>query len=400
MLLLDNPVQTYDWGAVDGLVDLVGVPPSGGPQAELWIGTHPVAPSHLVAQPDTTLAAAIAEDPAAALGPALAEAVGPRLPFLLKVLAIGASLSVQAHPSAAQALEGYAAEEAAGVPLGAPERTYRDPYAKPELLVALVDTWALCGFREPADALALVEGLGVAPLEPLRDALGAGGPDGTRAALSWVLQLDERTAVDVAAAAAAAALDIAAGGDRRDPYGWVGRLAEEHPGDPGCLSPLLLNLLHLEPGERVHLPAGYLHAYLEGAGVELMAASDNVLRGGLTSKHIDVPELLRSLRFDAGLPIAPKPHDEAPGIRSYDVGETAFALTRLVPGDAGGAITLDAIGPALLLATGGAAEVHSGSETLDLGHGRAAFVAAVDGPVRVEGGGTVWLARPGRDAPA
>ena len=120
-------------------------------------------------------------------------------------------------------------------------------------------------------------------------------------------------------------------GDRRDPYAWVGRLADEHPGDPGCLSPLLLNLLHLEPGERVHLPAGYLHAYLEGAGVELMAASDNVLRGGLTSKHIDVPELLRSLRFDAGLPIAPKPLDEAPGIRSYDVGETAFALTGWCP---------------------------------------------------------------------
>ena len=116
MLLLDNPVQTYDWGAVDGLVDLVGVPPSGGPQAELWIGTHPVAPSHLAGQPTTTLAAAIAEDPAAALGPALAEAVGPRLPFLLKVLAIGASLSVQAHPSAAQAREGYARGGGGGRP--------------------------------------------------------------------------------------------------------------------------------------------------------------------------------------------------------------------------------------------------------------------------------------------
>src|SRR4029079_6891161 len=122
-----NPVQTYDWGAVDGLVDLVGVPPSGGPQAELWVGTHPVAPSHVVGRPATTLADAIAEDPVVALGPVLADAVGPRLPFLLKVLAIGASLSVQAHPSPPQAREGYEAEEAAGVPLDAPQRTYRDP---------------------------------------------------------------------------------------------------------------------------------------------------------------------------------------------------------------------------------------------------------------------------------
>lgn len=397
MLLLDNTVQTYAWGARDGLADLVGSVPSGGPEAELWIGAHPLAPSRLAQDPERTLADVVAADPEAALGPDLAAEVGPRLPFLLKVLAIGAPLSVQAHPSADQARAGFSAEEEAGTPLTAPHRTYRDPYRKPELLVALVDTWALCGFRPPAEALELVDRLGVAALEPLSEALGIGGPDGTRAALSWVLQLDDGARDRVAGAAAAAALGLAGeDGGRASPYTWVAHLAAEHPGDPGCISPLLLNLLRLAPGDRVHLPAGYLHAYLEGAGVEVMAASDNVLRGGLTSKHIDVPELLRSLRFDAGLPDDPDPVDEAPGVRSYDVGEEAFALTRLVPSEAGGSIDLGRIGPALLLATGGTAKVHGDHEALGLAAGRAAFVAAADGPVRVEGDGTVWLARPGR----
>src|SRR4051812_45634180 len=170
MLLLDNPIKDYAWGAVDGMASLVGRPPTGGPEAELWIGAHPVAPSRLADDPSRTLADAIAADPVTLLGRSLAERTDGTLPFLLKVLAIGAPLSIQAHPSAEQAREGFAREEAAGVPVDAPERTYRDASAKPEQLVALVDTWALLGFRRPHEAAALVDGLGLDELRPLEAA--------------------------------------------------------------------------------------------------------------------------------------------------------------------------------------------------------------------------------------
>ena len=397
MLLLDDPIQAYAWGAVDGFSSLLGSEPSGGPEAEVWVGTHPAAPSVLADDPDRTLAAVIASDPATLLGADVVAAFGPDLPFLLKVLCIGAPLSLQAHPSPAQAARGFAREEAAGIPRDAAHRTYRDPSAKPELLVALVDTWALGGFRAPVEAAALVAGLDAPGLGPLAAALAQPDAVATRAAMAWLLGLagPARHAVAEAVGAAVGPRPPGDDDDLADPRTWVRRLAAEHPGDPACVAPLLLNLIHLAPGEAVHLPAGNLHAYLRGAGVELMAASDNVLRGGLTVKHVDVAELLDVLDFAPARPPAVRPQPSGPGVLTYDAGEPSFRLTALRPAEAGGPIGVPATGPRLLLATGGTATVRGAGAELSLGGGRAVFVGADEGPVEVAGPSTVWCATTG-----
>ncbi|MCU1353692.1 MAG: mannose-6-phosphate isomerase, partial [Acidimicrobiales bacterium] len=197
MLLLDDRIQPYAWGRVDGLAPLVGTPPTGGPEAELWVGTHPGAPSVLATNPERTLAEVVAADPAGLLGAEVAAAFDGQLPFLLKVLCIGAPLSLQAHPSPEQAQEGFAREDEAGIARDAPDRTYRDASAKPEMLVALVETWALCGFRPPAEARARVTRLGEPVLGPLVAALAGQGSEAVEAAVGWLLGLvgPERAAV-------------------------------------------------------------------------------------------------------------------------------------------------------------------------------------------------------------
>lgn len=397
MLLLHNRVQHYAWGSVDGLHRIVGSDPSGGPEAELWVGTHPSAPSVVADDPQgRTLADIIAADPARWLGADLAAEGHTALPFLLKILSIGSPLSLQAHPSAEQAEAGFAREEAAGVPRDAPNRTYRDPFPKPEALVALHDTWALCGFREPPEAADLVECLGVAALEPLGAALRAGAPDGLREALAWLVHLrgDERQAVATAVATAVDGIDPT---DRLGPRGWVRRLAARYPGDPTCLAPLLLQAVNLRPGDAMHLPARNLHSYLSGAGVEVMAASDNVLRGGLTPKHIDVDQLLSVLRFDPGVPPAPIRKDLGDGVVTYDAGEASFVLAVVAPGDE--PVEIEPLGPSLLLATGGPVDIAGPDHGLSSDHGDAVFAAPGEGPLTVTGPGRLWWATVGQGRP-
>jgi mannose-6-phosphate isomerase len=408
MLELRNPIQRYAWGRRDGVAALVGGEPTGGPEAELWVGAHPAAPSSVVGDPHhRTLDRLIADDPEHWLGAELVAAGTTTLPFLLKVLAVGAPLSLQAHPSARQARAGFEREEAAGIDRAAPERRYRDPNAKPESLVAIAPTWALCGFRPADDAAALVAGLACEEVGPLVARLGSGAPGALADALAWILRLAGRERAAVAAAAARAAREAApgpaigtgVGGDGPDPispdaaYRWVATLAEHHPGDPTCLAPLLLELVLLAPGDAVHLPAGNLHAYLDGAGIEVMGASDNVVRGGLTPKHVDVGELLEVVRFEPGIP--PPPRRVAAGERTtvYDSGEDAYALAVIEPGRA--PVTLRPGAPSLLLATGGPVEVASPESALTLDGGAAAFVAPGEGPLTVSGAGRLWWATVG-----
>ena len=391
MLLLDNPVQPYPWGPIDGLVGLVGSDPTGDHEAELWVGTHPGAPSYVIGDPaGRTLAAVIEADPIHWLGEHLAATGARALPFLLKILAVGSPLSLQAHPSADQAAAGYAREEALGLALGDPTRTYRDPNPKPEALVALVETWALCGFRSPDQAADLVEAMDREELVPLVGYLR--GADPLREALAWLLHLSgaERVAVAEAVAGPATALDPA----RSDTWGpaWTERLAAEYPGDPAAIAPLLLEVVRLAPGDAVHLPAGNLHAYLTGAGVEIMAASDNVLRGGLTSKHVDIDELLHVVRFEPGTPPGPV-RTTAGRTTRYEMGERAFALAGIAPGEE--PERWEADGPALLLATGGPVDVAGVEHGVTIDHGCAAFLAAGEGPVAVSGPGHLWCATAG-----
>ena len=301
-LILRNPIQAYAWGSRTAIGELLGMPvPAPEPQAELWMGAHPKAPSLVQTdegwQPLDRLVQRFAEP---ILGPGIAARFGAALPFLFKVLAVDAPLSIQAHPDRVQAEEGFARENRTGLPLGAPQRNYRDANHKPELLCALSEFWALDGFRPAA---AMLEGVGALCPDSLASLLAAldsqPGNEGIRFFFEGLMRLDggQRRA-----ALAEAAARAARGSGEEQVRHWVPRLLEKYPEDIGVLAPAFLNLVRLRPGEALFLPAGRPHAYLQGTGVEIMANSDNVLRGGLTPKHVDVAELLRVLCFDGRLP--------------------------------------------------------------------------------------------------
>jgi mannose-6-phosphate isomerase len=405
MLLLSNPVRDYAWGPVDGLARLLGSTPTGGPEAELWVGSHPAAPSTVVegagAGDGSTLDALIASDPARWLGPELAAKGYDALPFLLKVLAIGAPLSLQAHPSAEQAEAGYAREDRAGLALDDPRRTFRDRGAKPEALVALCETWALCGFRPADEAAELVEALSIEGLDPLVELLR--GPDALHRSFEWLLGRGEDSPLlashlaEVIPPDAAATLDPSDAGSAATARAWVARVQAAFPNDVLAVAPLVLQVVRLDRGDAVHLPAGNLHAYLEGAGVEVMSASDNVLRGGLTPKHIDVDELLASLRFEPGVPPPPEVTEVAAGVLRFDAGEAAFGLSSVTPGD--DVTTIDPTGPSLFLATDGPVDLAGGDGGVVLEGGSAAFVPPGAGPLEVSGPGTLWWATTGEALP-
>ncbi|MCW5253835.1 MULTISPECIES: mannose-6-phosphate isomerase, class I [unclassified Streptomyces] len=379
MYRLDNTVRPYAWGSTTALPALLGTEPTGEPQAEMWMGAHPGAPSRT---DHGTLAALIDADPGAELGPATVARFGPRLPFLLKLLAAGAPLSLQVHPDREQAREGYADEERRGIPLDAPHRNYRDAGHKPELVCALTDFEGLCGFRPPAETADLLDALGVPSLKPYADLLRALPADAAlREALTAVLTADpEAMARTVEETAEACALL----GGAHAPYAGIAR---HYPGDPGVLAALLLNHVRLRPGEALYLGAGVPHAYLDGLSVEIMANSDNVLRCGLTPKHVDVPELLRVVRFESGRPAVLRPEATPDGEEPYDTPAEEFRLSRyLLTGTAAPRdLTRDA--PQILLCVEGA--VRAGGHRLT--PGRSVFVPAGE-RAEVAGTGTLFRA--------
>ncbi|QRY61191.1 mannose-6-phosphate isomerase, class I [Gordonia sp. PDNC005] len=302
MKLLAGVIRPYAWGSRTALAQMRGAPsPSAHPEAELWFGAHPASPATVVSDgPGETLLGLIEADPVGQLGASVIETFGPRLPYLLKVLAAQEPLSLQAHPSSEQAQEGFARENAAGLRFDAPERNYRDGWHKPELVIALTDFDALAGFRDPTVTVELLRGLDVPELDPYLGMLAA-EPDqtGLRAVFTTWLTLPDSVIGGLVPAVLDGAVRALARGEERfvAELRSLLELGEAYPGDPGVLASMLLNRLSLRPGEALYLSAGNLHAYLHGTAVELMANSDNVLRGGLTPKHIDVPELLRVLDF-------------------------------------------------------------------------------------------------------
>jgi mannose-6-phosphate isomerase len=394
--LLENTVQPYAWGSRTAIAELRGDPvPSPGPEAELWMGAHPGAPSHLVrGGVRLSLAEAIARDPVGALGPRALAEHGPQLPFLLKVLAAEQPLSLQAHPDARQARAGFDREEAAGIPRDSPERSYRDPWPKPELICALGPFDALCGFRPPGEALAVLQALRAPELSPAEERLrGKRGAGGLREAFTWLATLPPGDRGPLARATAAGAeRAAAAGGLHADAFAWAVRLAAAYPGDPGVAAALLLRLVHLEAGEALYLPAGSMHAYLRGVGVEVMASSDNVLRGGLTPKHVDVPELLRVLRFgDEPVPRV-RPREAGGGERVYPTPARHFELSRIDLSPSGAAFEAAVGGPEILLCTEGAATAEAAGQRLALRRGASAFVPASTGRYALAGQGVVFRA--------
>lgn len=377
-------MQPYAWGSLTAIAGLLGRPPSATPEAELWLGAHASAPSTVVGPAGLEpLSRYILYSPVTALGREVLARFGPNLPFLLKVLAAAHPLSLQAHPSLQQAQEGFSREEALGVPRSAAHRNYRDPNHKPELLCALSEFHALCGFRRIDESVALLEGLG---LDASR--LKSGG---IRGYFEWVMTRPISERAVLARSAVAACRDRTPPGFTRE-CAWAAKLGAQYPGDVGVLGALLLNLVTLKPGEALYLPAGKMHAYLEGVAMEIMASSDNVLRGGLTPKHIDVPELLKVLDFRDGPIELVAPQGD---IAVYQTPAPDFELTRLTL--TGNQLKLSRRGPDILLVVEGAVELESGPERHRLHRGASVFVdAAESSSLTVSGEGVVFRATVGR----
>lgn len=392
MRLLHNPIRPYAWGSRTAIPALLGAEPTGQPQAELWMGAHPGDPSYVEDRAGElwSLRDLIAADPERELGAGCLGAFGPRLPYLFKLLAADEPLSLQAHPNPEQAREGYAREDAAGLAPDAPTRNYRDADAKPELVCALEPFEALSGFRLPEETLRIADRLDVAELAPyllpLRSEPGEAGLRETFTGLMTVPEDRRRAVVDAVLGACARHADDLAEADL------LLRLGVAYPGDIGVVAALLLNHVVLAPGEALYLPAGNLHAYVRGLAVELMGNSDNVLRGGLTSKHIDVPELLHVLEFvprpvDRLVPVP----DPGGGPDRYPAPAREFQLASLaVDGEA----VLDPAGPQILLCVEGSVTAYSGGSDTGVGlaPGRSAFGGADEGPVRLRGSGRVYRA--------
>ena len=395
---LTGSVQHYAWGSTTALPTFLGVEPDGRPQAELWLGAHPSAPSRVG---DRSLADVITADAAGVVGEGAVGEFGPQLPYLLKVLAAAQPLSLQAHPSRAGAEEGFAREERAGLDRGAPTRLYRDDWPKPEMLVALGDVEALCGFREPDETYALVARLGVPAATELVAPLRGGGPDQLAEVFARVLGLADGEREVVAQVVTAAAELIEAGDAAIDAeLGQFARTAveldEHYPGDPGVLAALLMNRMGFGRFQGLFLPAGNLHAYLHGIGVEIMANSDNVMRGGLTPKHVDVNELLAILDFTPGAPALVEVVEEGAGVWRYRTPAPEFALWR-VDADAVPVTAPAADSGRIVLVVEGSVEVSDGSRSTTLVQGESVFGYPGDAltVTGAGGAGTVMVAAPG-----
>ncbi|MBK0417694.1 mannose-6-phosphate isomerase, class I [Leucobacter sp. CSA1] len=414
LIFIENTPRSYAWGSRDALPQMLGTAPTGEPQAELWLGDHPGHPATVAkATPgQRTLIDLIESDPERY------GVDGGHLPFLLKVLAIGAPLSLQVHPDAEQAAAGFAAEEAAGVPRDARERNYGDPRHKPELLVALGEVTALCGFRDLVEvrrdlsriAAHAPEGAARDALYDAADRLSGGDPEALRSAfLAWVFSGEPGPSAALRAISAAVRAPVSGEDEAHSARLTALRnLTAAHPGDPGILVSLLLHLVHLAPGEAVYLGARQLHAYLSGIGVEVMASSDNVLRAGLTSKHVDIEELCRIV--DLSELADPRFHVElrGPGLVAWQPDVPDFRLMRarlrepddlaFAPSDSAEQVVLDAPFPLVLIVTEGRVRVERPAaelaEVASVRRGQSLYVSAGEA-IQLSGRGEVFLATVG-----
>lgn len=383
-LLMQNPIQGYDWGSHDALTTLFGIPnPAGKPQAELWMGAHPNGCSEVVLAGDVQkLSTLINSAPAAVLGDATQARFGS-LPFLFKVLCAENALSIQVHPSKAQAEAGFAREEAAGIDIKASNRNYKDPNHKPELVFALTPYQAMNGFRAIPAILALFERVKLATIADLVADLAANQNEaGLQHFFHQLLILTGPRKED----ALAGLLAYAAAHQDEETFALVTSLAAQYPGDVGLFSPLLLNVVTLQPGQAMYLDACTPHAYVRGTGLEIMANSDNVLRAGLTPKYIDVAELLDCTRCLA------KPDDQillSPrmegAVQHYDVPVPDFTFSVYPAGEH----ALTTASAEILFAIDGTVILQQGKQSLRLEKGQSAFIPAATGSYQLLADGRV-----------
>lgn len=383
-LLMHNPIQGYDWGSHDALTTLFGIPnPAGKPQAELWMGAHPNGCSEVTLAGNVQrLSTLIERAPVAVLGDATVARFGS-LPFLFKVLCAEKALSIQVHPSKAQAEAGFAKEEAAGIDPKAANRNYKDPNHKPELVFALTPYQAMNGFRAIPAILALFDRMGLPALAELTEALRQSQDEAGLQHFFHQLLVLEGTRKEEALAGL---LAYAAVHQDEETFALITSLAAQYPGDVGLFSPLLLNVVTLQPGQAMYLDACTPHAYVRGTGLEIMANSDNVLRAGLTPKYIDVAELLDCTRC------LPKPDDQillAPhldgAVQHFEVPVPDFTFSVYPAGEH----ALTTASAEILFAIDGTVTLQQGEQSLRLEKGQSAFVPAATGHYRLLAEGRV-----------
>lgn len=394
MKKLIGSIRHYEWGTIDAIPRWLGVEATGEPCAEYWLGAHPEAPAELDGVP---LNAAIAADPGL-LGAQTRDRFGDALPYLLKLLSAAKPLSLQTHPNSAQAAEGFARENAEGIDLLAANRSFRDPNAKPEFTVALSDFEVLVGFRDPAQTVKLFDQLGVK--ESLEPVIGPLRHRSGEAALAEVfldaLCLDDLRHSLVTAVVVAGLNHIHDDGALGDFARVIVRLDEHFPGDPSLLAALLLNYHRMRPGQAIHVRPGTLHSYLGGTCIEVMGNSDNVLRGGLTHKHIDPNALVQVVNFNPEPVQSVIPTVVDDGVETYLIDEGAFQLWRLSPSSRAHPLPSYSLPRIVMVWEGDLQMVDSFGDVLPVQRGQAAFLAAGE-HVRFTGSGTSFLVSPGQE---
>lgn len=385
--LMENSVMEYGWGSQREMQEFMGMPDKiGRPMAELWMGAHPKDPSKVMVDGQwRSLERVISENSEAALGSAVSESFGAKLPFLFKLLAIESPLSIQVHPDMSRAERGYLRENSAGIPLGAPERNYKDENHKPEVICALTDFCGLIGFREIKEIVELFEeafpSVLDAELAMLRDLKD---PKGLEKFFTSLMKMKGKSKTRILSMAG----EIAENRGGTDPAFYrVKQLCEKFPGDTAALFPLMLNVVDLKPGDAVYIAPGELHAYLNGMGIELMSNSDNVLRGGLTNKHVDVEELLKIVDFREQPVNRISPSVIGKGEIQYSTPAKEFLLSILTIKEKGIFKSRPNQGPEILLCAGGTANIRDTKNgvSLFLKKGQSAFVPASVSKYELEG---------------
>ncbi len=373
LLPIANQPLPYAWGSPTLMADFLAVPETGEPMAEVWFGTHPGSPTKVLDAANGNLRERLASE----------------LPFLVKFLAAAKPLSIQAHPTLQHAQQQFAIEESSGLPPADPTRNYKDANHKPELLVALTEFRALVGFRPMAESLEELAALQPATpaLADLSRALEGGG---YRAAVEWIFSENGgRETIQSAGL-------VATAGTGKHRARLIEQLSLEYPADPGQLVALLMNLVTLRPGEAVFVAAGEIHAYLSGLGVEVMAASDNVLRGGLTPKRVEVGELCRVLDFTETLEPVVSPKAIANGIFGYPVPVPDFSCTRLEPDGSRNMPELKLDSEAIVVCTAGQVELTTSlGDAISMHRGSAAYIGTEASHISIFGSGTVFLVTTG-----
>ncbi|MFO7895637.1 MAG: mannose-6-phosphate isomerase, class I [Candidatus Cloacimonadales bacterium] len=385
---MSNEIQHYDWGSKDFIAQLKGEEISLEPQAEMWMGAHPKASSKIIWEDNVkSLAEQIAHHPTHFLGDLESSGFEKKLPFLLKILSAESALSIQAHPNKIQAEQGFARENRLGISQKALYRNYKDNNHKPELLCALTPFWAMCGFRSIGEIAKFWRYQKIWPQGSEQFLQKPQAKTFQKLFLEMLNlpQFKQRQIVE------STLQNLQPGRDQAEQLicDWILKLNRKYPNDIGVLAPSYLNLIQLAPGEALYLKAGILHSYLQGSGIEIMANSDNVLRGGLTSKHIDIAQLQKTLLFDFGTVRKVKIRQEQQQ-KIYLTPAKEFELSwqKISAGEIENIVS----SPEIILCTAGEIEL-AASATISLKQGESAFICAAAPSYRISGSGEIFRAR-------